>query len=103
MSEPEYERRSYRMISNIVCFSGKAGLKSKRTARPDNGHIRVESGDIYIRGHEKVPPGYFSMCDPQIFSVFMHRNESPTYAPLRLYVMLFSHFSEIASQAILEK
>ena len=26
MSEPEYEHRLFLMISNIVCFSGKAGL-----------------------------------------------------------------------------
>ncbi len=28
MSEPEYEHRSFPMISNIVCFSGKDGLNN---------------------------------------------------------------------------
>ncbi len=38
----------------------KGGLKSNGLSWPENYHIRLESGEFFILGHERVLLGYFS-------------------------------------------
>ena len=49
-------------MNQVLCpfDEGYMTIKSAGLSKGDYGHIRVESGEFFILGHEKVPPGYFS-------------------------------------------